>query len=99
MDSLDISDAIDAELSRCRRAGEPVALAKMVTGSPAGARLLVWPAGQALGDLGSPRLNQRVALYAEGLLVRGGSERKTFDVPGGEIEIETTVYRNENLDV
>ena len=94
----DVAAAIDAELSRRRRAGEAVALARVVTGPQVGARLLVWPAGQAMGDLGSPRLNQRVALYAEGLLVRGGSERKLFGVPGGELEIETTVYEGEELE-
>ena len=98
MDVRDDSAAIDAELSRCRRAGEAVALARIVTGPGTAARLLVWKAGQALGDLGSPRLNQRVALYAEGLLVRGGSERKAFDTPGGEVEIETTVYPLEDRD-
>jgi hypothetical protein len=92
------TDEIDTELARCRRVGETVALARVLSGRRAGARLLVWPAGQALGDLGSPRLNQRVALYAEGLLKRGGSESKLFDVPGGEIEIETTVYAAEESD-
>ncbi len=83
---------IDLELERCRREGEAVALARIAQGTLRGAQLLVWPGGQAMGDLGSPRLNQRVALYAEGLLARGGSERKRFDVPGGEIEIDTTVF-------
>jgi len=90
-----MSDAIDRELERCRQAGESVALAVILGGARDGSRLLVWGGGEALGDLGSPRLNQRVALYAEGLLVRGGSERKRFDVPDGEVEIETTVYGRE----
>ena len=89
-------DAIDRELERSRQAGEAVALAVVTRGaspdSEVGARLLVWEGGAALGDLGSPRLNQRVALYAEGLLVRGGSERKSFELPEGELEIETTVF-------
>ena len=89
-------DLIDRELERCRRDGEAVALARIREGPRAGARLLVWPGGQALGDLGAPRLNQRVALYAEGLLVRGGTERKLFEVPGGEIAVETAVYRPED---
>ena len=84
---------IDSELDRCLREGETVALARIRHGSMRGARLLIWPSGQAMGDLGSPRLNQRVALYAEGLLARGGSERKRFEVPGGEIEVDTTVFR------
>lgn len=86
-------DAVDKALEAALRAGESVALARVVCGAGAGSRLLVWRRGEALGDLGSPRLNQRVALYAEGLLARGGSERKHFDVPGGDVEIETTVHR------
>jgi hypothetical protein len=87
-----VVEAIDRELERCRLAGERVALAVIVAGPGAGRRLLVWRRGEALGDLGSPRLNQRVALYAEGLVARGGAERKRFEIPGGEIEIETTVH-------
>jgi xanthine/CO dehydrogenase XdhC/CoxF family maturation factor len=90
-----VSDGLDAALDAALEAGEAVALAEVVdgAGAGAGARLLVWARGESLGDLGSPRLNQRVALYAEGLLARGGSERKHFDVPGGAVDIETTVYR------
>lgn len=87
-----MSEAIDRELERSRLAGEAVALAVITGGPGQGARFLVWRGGQALGDLGSPRLNQRVALYAEGLVERGGSERKRFDLPDGEVEIETTIY-------
>ena len=90
-----MSDEIDRELGRCRESGEAVALAQIVAGSPIGARLLVWRGGESLGDLGSPRLNQRVALYAEGLLERGGSERKSFGVSGDRLEVETTIYRRE----
>jgi len=93
-----MTDEIDHQLGRCRESGEAVALARIVAGDAIGARLLVWRGGEALGDLGSPRLNQRVALYAEGLLERGGAERKRFDVPEGEIEVETTVYRAESSD-
>lgn len=82
---------IDRELERSRAAGERVARATIVEGPGRGARLLIWHGGAALGDLGSPRLNQRVALYAEGLLDRGGEERKRFDVPGGDVVIETII--------
>ena len=90
-----MAQAIDRELERCRREGERVALSTIVSGPDEGRRILVWRGGEALGDLGSPRLNQRVALYAEGLVARGGTERKRFEIPGGEIEIETTVYGGE----
>lgn len=87
-----MADSIDLELERCLRDGERVALVTIVNGPGTRRRMLVWRGGEALGDLGSPRLNQRVALYAEGLVVRGGVERKRFEIPGGEIEIETTAY-------
>ncbi len=85
-------DSIDRELAACVARGQAVALAVVTSGEGRGSRMLIWPAGQALGDLGSPRLNQRVALYAEGLIDRGGSEAKRFDVPEGELEIETIVH-------
>ena len=48
------------------------------------AQLLIWPAGHTFGDLGWPRLNQRVALYAEQLFEKGPREMiKAFDLPDG----------------
>jgi len=71
--------------------GERVAVATVTAGPRAGSRLLVWSAGQTYGDLGSPRLNQRVALYAEQLIDRKNapeSSTKRFELPGaGEVEI------------
>ena len=65
--------------------------ATALDGPRAGSRLRVWPAGQCAGDLGWPRLNQRVALYAEQLLERRASPAsasKPFDVPGvGKVEV------------
>lgn len=72
--------------------GDRVAVATVTAGPGAGARLLVWSAGQTYGDLGSPRLNQRVALYAEQLFDRKNapaSSTKRFEIPGaGEVEVE-----------
>ena len=85
---------IDRELDRCRRDGEAVALARIVGAGPGDARLLVWPGGQAMGDLGSPRLNQRVALYVEAFFDHRDSGRKRFELPEGDVEIETTVFRS-----
>jgi hypothetical protein len=70
-----------------------VAVATVLDGARAGSRLLVWSAGHTFGDLGWPRLNQRVALYAEQLFERGVAvpSRKRFDVPGApraEISID-----------
>jgi hypothetical protein len=86
------SDALAAELAGALARGEKVALATVQSGPWAGNRLLVWPGGEALGDLGAPRLNQRVALHAEALLVRGGgTTRKPFDHLGRTIEVEVVV--------
>jgi hypothetical protein len=87
-----VSD-LDRLLAEARARGERVALATALDGAHAGACLLVWPAGHTFGDLGWPRLNQRVALYAEQLFERGvtASSKKRFDVPGAakvEISIE-----------
>lgn len=67
-----------------------VAEATIVAGANAGARMRIWPAGQVAGDLGWPRLNQRVALYAEQLFERGarGPSVKRFATPdAGEVEV------------
>jgi hypothetical protein len=79
------SDPFDRFLGEAGAGGEPLVLATALTGPGAGRRLLVWSAGHTFGDLGWPRLNQRVALYAEQLLERGGREasEKRFEVPGG----------------
>lgn len=82
---------VDTELERCSREGIAVVLATVVNGPWSGNRLLVWPGGQSLGDLGAPRLNQRVALFAEGLLGRGGKLRKRFDHLGDAVEVEVEV--------
>jgi hypothetical protein len=79
------ADPLDELLAASRARGERVALATVRDGAYAGARLAVWPAGHAFGDLGWPRLNQRVALYAEQLLERPSlpaPHEKRFDVPG-----------------
>lgn len=67
-----------------------VAEATIVAGANAGARMRIWPAGQIEGDLGWPRLNQRVALYAEQLFDRGAREPsvKRFATPdAGDVEV------------
>ncbi|HSM13157.1 MAG TPA: hypothetical protein VLA66_03750 [Thermoanaerobaculia bacterium] len=85
----------DGQAREARRVVEATA----VDGPRAGARLRVWPAGQCAGDLGWPRLNQRVALYAEQLLERRttpASARKPFDVPSvGKVEIRFELIEEE----
>ena len=64
--------------------GERVARATVVTPRVGERVLLIWPAGHTFGDLGWPRLNQRVALYAEQLFEKGPREMtKAFDLPDG----------------
>lgn len=82
----DFAGLIEASLG----GGEPVALATVLSGPTAGRQLLVWAAGQTFGDLGWPRLNQRVALYAEQLFERGArpAATKRFELPGsGQVEV------------
>jgi hypothetical protein len=68
-------------------AGEAVAVATVVGGPGLGEQLVVWRAGQCRGDLGSPRLNQRAALYGEQLLLRPRPVRKSFEIQGERIEV------------
>lgn len=89
---------IDQLLAESRARRERVALATALDGEHLGARLLVWSAGHTFGDLGWPRLNQRVALYAEQLFERGvtASSKKRFDVPGAaKIEISIEIVAGE----
>jgi hypothetical protein len=85
-----MAESYESRIETSLRRGEAVALATVLTGPTAGRRLLIWAAGHTFGDLGWPRLNQRVALYAEQLLERGTrpSAAKKFDLPGaGSVEV------------
>jgi len=89
-----IEEALAKALRRAQAEGEPVAVATVLSGPSAGRRLLVWSAGQVFGDLGWPRLNQRVALFAE-VFLEGVTPtvRKKFDAPDGEVEVLVEVAR------
>ncbi len=85
-----MNDDIESRLAEGLGRGETLALATVVTGSFAGRRMLVWSAGHTYGDLGWPRLNQRVSLYAEQLFERGtrGESVKRFAIPGAaDVEV------------
>ncbi len=85
-----MSDPVSEQIAASRERGERVGVATVMDGAGAGTRLLVWSAGHTFGDLGWPRLNQRVALYAEQLFERGVSapSTKKFDVPGaGKVSV------------
>lgn len=92
--AADLERAIDDALARALAAGQGVAEAVAESGPAAGRRLLVWSAGESFGDLGWPRLNQRVALFAEQLLDGGaGRAQKSFALPDGEVEVAVRVHR------
>ena len=75
---------LDGLLAESLGRGERVARATVLTAHGAERALLIWPAGHTFGDLGWPRLNQRVALYAEQLFEKGPREMtKSFDLPDG----------------
>lgn len=84
-----LETALSAALSAALTRGEALAVATVVSGPGRGNRMLIWPAGQALGSLGAPRLNQRAALYAEAALDRGALRPsfQSFDVQGQAVEV------------
>jgi hypothetical protein len=93
-----VNTTIEAQLTESRERGERIALATALDGAHAGERLLVWSAGHTFGDLGWPRLNQRVALYAEQMFDRGakGESKKRFEVPGTrKVEVRVELFAPE----
>ncbi len=83
---------IHTELRSCIEREELVVLATVVAGPGLGNQLLIWPAEQTLGDLGTPRLNQRAALFAEKAFHSFESKRRTVDHQGEQIEIFFDVH-------
>ena len=73
---------VQAEFERSLAAGELVTRTVVLDGPSVGRALLVWPAGQARGDLGSPRLNQRAATHAQKAVRTRQSKR--FELAGGD---------------
>ena len=56
---------LDSLLAESLGRGERVARATVVTAHGGERALLIWPAGHTFGDLGWPRLNQRVAAVCD----------------------------------
>lgn len=79
--------SIYTELESCLASGQLVVLATVVEGSGVGRQLLIWPGGQTLGDLGSPRLNQQVALYGEQIAPTFKSGRKGFSLGSDSLDV------------
>lgn len=80
---------LEGELKRQVSLGRRVALASTTGATGAMRELLVWASGETMGDLGSPRLNQRAALYAEQHFDRGhvGHAVKRFKDARGLVEV------------
>jgi xanthine dehydrogenase accessory factor len=82
-----VREVVFDALRRCLAEGQRVALATVVDGPGLGGQLLIWAAGQTLGGLGAPRLNQRAALHAEALISARESGRKSFDHQGQPVDV------------
>lgn len=89
---------LDVELAASLAAGHPVARATLKSGPNAGRTVLIWPAGEMLGSLGSPRLNQRIALFAEAQFTKNwsGTLSKKFGQEEEALEVEFVVFRPES---
>lgn len=92
----DLAEQLDRSLAE----GRSVARATIVNGPGAGRQMLIWPAGEIFGALGSPRLNQRVALFAEAQFSKNwqGTMQKRFDHAGQTLKVEFTVFQPQSRD-
>ncbi len=70
----------------------PVALATVIAGEPLGAKLLIDPAGEALGSLGAAPLDAQVRADALALLEAERSEARPYPTPGGECTVLIEVF-------
>lgn len=86
---------LERQLVASLAAGQPVAQARLISGPGVGQEMLIWPAGEVFGDLGSPRLNQRIALYVEAQFTKGwrSTASKQFKHGGETYEVGFTVHR------
>jgi hypothetical protein len=93
-------DAIRQKIEASLAGGHPVAHATIVQGPGRGREMLIWPAGEIFGSVGSPRLNQRISLFAEAQFGKGwkGRSRKRFDHGGEQLVVEFVVHQNEAND-
>jgi len=87
-----VQPEIFAELAACLDRRELVVMASVVDGVGTGSQMLIWPRGETFGDLGSPRLNQRAALFAEQIVPSLQSGRKMFRWDTHEIDVFFEVY-------
>lgn len=80
-------EALYRQLCNCLEERQLAALATVVDGPGIGNQLLIWPGGEALGDLGAPRLNQRAAIYGEQIIPDHATGRKSFQVDSQVVDV------------
>jgi len=83
-----VIDALEQSLAADRF----VTLATLLTGRDAGRQMLTWAGGQSVGNLGTPRINQRASVFAERCFQTTESARKSFEYRGDEVEVFFHVF-------
>jgi xanthine dehydrogenase accessory factor len=87
-----VSEAIYDRLAAAIRSEEPVALATVIAGPGAGAKLLVGPSGDAVGTLGDVDLDRVVARDARGELAAGTTAVRHYGPHGEAREAVVAVF-------
>jgi xanthine dehydrogenase accessory factor len=87
-----VSEAIYDRLAAAIRSEEPVALATVIAGPGAGAKLLVGPSGDAVGTLGDVDLDRVVARDARGELAAGTTAVRHYGAHGEAREAVVAVF-------
>lgn len=64
-----------------------VAVATVLSGAAAGAQMLLWPGGEREGSLGAEELETAVTAWARGCFPAFRSERRSFDLASGAVEV------------
>jgi xanthine dehydrogenase accessory factor len=81
------------EIAAAVAAGEPVAVATVVSGPGAvGARRVIWPGGRSTGSLGSARLDAALDDDARGLLAQGLTGVRRYGADGERLGGELGVF-------
>ena len=86
--------SIHDELAAAIQADEPVVLATLVSGEPAGARLLIYEGGRRSGTLGHAGLDDEVPEDALAMLPDGKTETRTYQLPdGSQVDVYIESYQ------
>lgn len=76
-----------------RSGGRPVAVVVVAEGPGAGRRLLVFDAGEAVGSLGAPWLDDAARSFGAELMAAGGAASRSVSGPDGEMTLYAEVQR------